>query len=155
MKLTVNREFAIRYLGVAALMLGLAGWFGYDGFIRYPATPAADLFAEAHQGAAAPDEATAVRFKETAVPRQKQFMVLAMIAALLIGGRVAKARRFDFSFDETGFTAGGERHEFAAVKDIDRSKWDKKGIISFSADGRRFKLDAWLHAGVEEFVKKL
>lgn len=34
---TVNREYVTRFLGVAALFLGLTGWFLYDGFVGYPA----------------------------------------------------------------------------------------------------------------------
>ena len=36
MKLTLNREFAFRHLGVAVLFFGLCCWFLYDGFVTYP-----------------------------------------------------------------------------------------------------------------------
>lgn len=32
----INREYAIRFLGVAILFIGLSGWFLYDGAIGYP-----------------------------------------------------------------------------------------------------------------------
>ena len=32
----LNREYALRMLGVGALMLGLAGWSLYDGLVGYP-----------------------------------------------------------------------------------------------------------------------
>ena len=44
MELKLNREYALRHLFVVVLMVGLCGWFGYDGFVRYPATPAHDLY---------------------------------------------------------------------------------------------------------------
>lgn len=33
----INREYALRFLGVAALFIALSGWFLYDGKIGYPA----------------------------------------------------------------------------------------------------------------------
>lgn len=36
MMTTLNREYALRFLGVAVLFLGLSGWFLYDGLIGYP-----------------------------------------------------------------------------------------------------------------------
>lgn len=34
---TINREYALRFLGVALLFIAFAGWFLYDGFCGYPA----------------------------------------------------------------------------------------------------------------------
>ncbi len=36
MTTTINKEYALRFLGVAVLFLALSGWFLYDGFIGYP-----------------------------------------------------------------------------------------------------------------------
>ncbi len=36
MTTTINKEYALRFLGVTALFLALSGWFLYDGFIGYP-----------------------------------------------------------------------------------------------------------------------
>ncbi len=38
---TLNREYALRLLGVAVLFIGLSGWFLYDGARGYPAENAA------------------------------------------------------------------------------------------------------------------
>ncbi len=34
---TINREYALRFLGVALLFIAFAGWFLYDGLYGYPA----------------------------------------------------------------------------------------------------------------------
>ena len=47
MKLTLNREYAVRHLGVSALFAGLAGWFLYDAVFVYPYLPAAKATAPA------------------------------------------------------------------------------------------------------------
>lgn len=38
---SINREYALRFLGVAALLTAFAGWFLYDGFVGYPGKNAA------------------------------------------------------------------------------------------------------------------
>ena len=44
-------------------------------------------------------------------------------------------------------------YDIVGVEDV---QWARKGIIVFLAkDGRRVKLDAWHHAGVEELVAKV
>ena len=40
-RLKLNPEFFYRHLAVCILMLGMGCWFGYDGFVAYPKTPAA------------------------------------------------------------------------------------------------------------------
>lgn len=40
---SINREYALRFLGVALLFLAFSGWFLYDGFIGYPQKNAAFL----------------------------------------------------------------------------------------------------------------
>ena len=42
------------------------------------------------------------------------------------------------------------------VADVDRSRWEKKGILVVHAkDGRKVTLDAWHHAGVKELAERL
>ena len=130
-RLTLNREFAIRHLGVALLMLGLSGWFAYDGYVAYPEHDD-EWFERQHLR------------KDAATRRQREFMVLALIAAVVIAGHVGVVAKFDFSYDGEGFVCGGVRRRFADVKSVDWSKWGKKGIVK--VDG--IVLDAWHHVGV-------
>ena len=145
-RLTLNREFAVRHLGVAALMLGLSAWFGYDGLVKYPATPAAELY-RAIEGADAPVGFDLDAFKRQKTQTQYGFAVLALLAALAVGGHVAWLARFRFGYDEDGFSVGsGPRRAFADVKAVDWSAWTKKGIVRM--DG--VTLDTWHHEGVRE-----
>lgn len=137
-KLVLNREFAVRHLGVALLMLGLSGWFAYDGYVAYPKHDEA-WFEQQHLN------------KESAIRRQREFMILAFVAALVIAGHVGAVARLDFSYDDDGFVCGGVKRRFADVKSVDWSKWEKKGIVK--ADG--IVLDAWHHKGVREVAAKL
>ena len=137
-ELKINREFAVRHLAVALLFLGLSGWFAYDGYVNYPRQD--ETFFEARH----------LR-RENAIARQKEFSVLALIAALVVAGHVWVLSRFRFSFDDKGFVCGGRRFAWSDVKDVNRSQWEKKGIIRVNG----IKLDSWHHAGVKEFVSTL
>ena len=137
-KLKVNPEFFKRHLFVTVLMAALGCWFGYDGFVKYPA--ADDKFFE---------EQHLVR--ETATERQKQFMVLAFLASIAVGAHLWRVVKFQLEYDDEGFVYKGEKRLYSDIKTIDRSKWEKKGLIK--VDG--IVLDAWHHLGVKEIEKTL
>ena len=150
MKLTLNREFATRHVGVALLMLGLSCWFGYDGFVRYPATPAAELY-KSIEGSDAPAGFNLEAFKVQKTQTQYGFTFLTFLASLVIGGHVWLLSKFRFEYDDESYTFAGRRVAIKDIKSVDRSQWEKKSIIR--VDG--IKLDAWHHTGVKEFVAKL
>ena len=150
MKLTLNREFAIRHVGVALLMLGLSCWFGYDGFVRYPATPAAELY-KSIEGSDAPEGFNLEAFKVQKTQTQYGFTFLTLLASIVIGGHVWLLSKFKFEYDDESYTFAGRRVALKDIKSVDRSQWEKKSIIR--VDG--IKLDAWHHVGVKEFVEKL
>ena len=153
MRLKLNKEYALRHLFVTVLMLGLCGWFGYDGFVSYPATPAAELYAKIE--GRAPDERLAAEdleaFKRQKIQTQYGFTALTLLAALVVGLRLLGSARFDFSFDDEGFAHRGRRRLYSEVKSVDRSQWEKKGILK--VDG--IVLDAWHHLGVRDFAAHL
>lgn len=149
-KLKLNREFAVRHLFVTLLMLGLGGWFGYDGFVGYPKTSAIDLYRKIER-AEPPPGFDLEKFKDQKTKTQYGFTILAFAAALIVGSGLYAAYKFDFSFDEKEFVHNGKRFRIDAIKKIDRSKWAKKGIIKI--DG--IVLDSWHHVGVKEFVERL
>ena len=150
--LKLNREFVSRYLFVALLMLGLGGWFGYDGFVKYPAMSAAELYASCHGGEEAPSEEVAVHFRTTAIPRQKQFMALSLLASFLVGACLVRAARFRFSYGENGFSFGGAKCGYGDIARVDLSRWEKKGILKVHTAGAGVvTLDAWHHKGVDDF----
>ena len=150
MKLTLNREFAMRHVGVALLMLGLSCWFGYDGFVRYPATPAAELY-KTIEGSDAPAGFNLEAFKTQKTQTQYGFTFLTFLAAVVIGGHVWLISKFKFEYDDESYVFAGKRVAIKDIKSVDRSLWERKSIIK--VDG--IKLDAWHHVGVQEFVEKL
>ena len=149
-RLKLNPEYMKRHLFVTLLMVALGCWFGYDGFIRYPATPAAELY-RSIEGNEAPEDYDLEGFKRQKMGTQYGFMILAFFAAAVVGSRLLRSKRFRFGYTDEFYVYRGCRHPIASIKRIDRSKWEKKGIVK--VDG--IVLDSWHHLGVKEFVEKL
>ncbi len=136
-RLSLNREFLLRHLGVALLMAALGGWFLYDGAVAYPAR------GEPPQKCA----------------RQLQFSALLLLVAAGVGAHLWKVKRETLVWDEremNGSLTQGRPAAFADVREIRDARWARDGIlVVVMADGRRIRLDAWHHPEVNELVKKL
>ncbi len=132
-------------------MVGLGGWFGYDGFIRYPATPATELY-RSIEGSPAPAEMNLEAFKRQKIQTQYGFTFISLIVALIVGLRLLKSYKFKFEFDKDCFTTQGKRFTYADIKEIDHKEWDKKRILKIKlTNGWVVILDAWHHLGVKDF----
>ena len=152
-KLKLNPEFLRRHLAVCLLMVGLGCWFGYDGFVSYPKTPAAELY-EKIEGVKAPEGYPLEAFKRQKIKSQYGFAALCLVAAALIGINISAAAFFRFEYDETSFVYDGRRRMLGEGKSVDRSPWKKKGILKLVLeDGTKVVLDAWHHLGVKDFEK--
>lgn len=155
MKLTLNREYAQRHLFVAILLAGLSCWFGYDGFVRYPATDAAALYREIEKSDP-PDQLDLAKFKRQKTQTQHSFAIISLLVALVVGVRLYRSYAFDFEFDDDGFAVRGQRYAYADITAVDRRRWRPKGILVLKlADGKKVTLDAWHHQGVKEFEGRL
>ena len=154
MKLTLNREYAIRHLGVAALFLGLCCWFLYDGAITYPKMDDATFSEQILHGRQGDFD----KLKKEAIGRQYQFSGICGIAALLIAIGVGRCRLQTLEWDDEqlcGSLTGGKPLAFADVSGIDDRRWEKKGIlVVYAKDGRRLTLDTWHHAGAKELAEE-
>ena len=157
MKLQLNREFATRHLGVAALMVGLSCWFGYDAFVGYPSKSAHDIYVAIEKSEPKP-ETNLEAFKAQKIKTQYGFTFLCLAAGLAIAFGVQLNRHRTLEWDEEkmqGTLTGGRPLAFADVSEVDDSNWKRKGILVLKAkDGRKVTLDAWHHTGVEELAKK-
>ena len=152
-KLKLNPEFFRRHLAVCLLMVGLGCWFGYDGLVSYPKTPAAELY-EKIEKAKAPEGYPLEAFKRQKIKSQYGFAALCLVAAALIGINISAAAFFRFEYDDTSFVYDGKRRMLGEVKSVDRSQWKQKGILKLVLeDGTKVVLDAWHHLGVKDFEK--
>lgn len=152
-RLRPNPEFFRRHLAVCLLMFGVGCWFGYDGFVAYPNTPAAELYEKIEKSKPQVGFNLAA-FKRQKIKSQYGFTALCLLASALIGIHLASVAAFRFDWDETCFVWRGKRYALADIKGADRSQWKKNGIVKiFLADGARITFDAWHHLGVKEFEK--
>ena len=155
MKLTLNREFAFRHLGVAVLFFGLCCWFLYDGFVTYPKMDDATFNEQILHGR----QGDFGKLKQEAINRQYQFAGICGVAALLIALGVGRCRLQTLEWDDaqmSGSLTGGKPLAFADVSGVDDRRWEKKGIlVVYAKDGRRFTLDTWHHAGAKDLAQKI
>lgn len=155
MKLTLNKDYARRHLFVTILMAALGGWFGYDGLVTYPKMTPCELY-RSIEGTDPSAEWTAERldaFKRQKTQTQYGFSALCLAAALIVGLRLLKSSKFDFSFDENGFAYNGKTYTREDIAEVDRSAWEKKAIAVLKLkDGSAVTLDAWHHLGVKDFL---
>lgn len=140
MKISLNREYAIRHLGVAALFFGLSLYFLYDAIFVYPYLPA--------DGA-----------HHTTVEFQYSSAALLALFALVVAFRVLRNGRATLAWDDAqmvGTLTGGVPLRFDDIDRLDAERWEPKQILVVHAkDGRRVTLDAWHHAGAQELAEKL
>jgi len=156
-KLTINKEFLRRHLFVVLLLGGMGLWFGYDGFVTYPKTPAAELY-ESIEKSAPPAGMTAEKleaFKTQKIQSQYGFCFALLFVSAVVGLHLLGVSQFRFAFDDSGFTWRGKRYSFADIKSVDRTKWDKKGILRLTLPDGKVTLDSWHHTLVSEFEKRL
>ena len=157
MKLQLNREYAMRHLGVAVLFLGLCGWFLYDGAITYPKMDDAEFSEQILHGRDRQGDFD--KLKREAINRQYQFAGICGIASLLIALGVGRCRLQTLEWDDEkmcGSLTGGKPLAFSDVSGVDDRRWEKKGIlVVYANDGRRFTLDTWHHSGAKELAEKI
>ena len=155
MKLTLNREFAFRHLGVAVLFFGLCCWFLYDGFVTYPKMDDATFSEQILHGR----QGDFGKLKQEAINRQYQFAGICGIASLLIALGVGRCRLQTLEWDDEkmcGSLTGGKPLAFSDVSGVDDRRWEKKGIlVVYAHDGRRFTLDTWHHVGAKDLAEKI
>lgn len=154
MRLAVNKEFLVRHLFSLAVFLALCGWFGFDAFRRYPATPAKDLYFSIEKSEP-PEGFDLESFKAQKMQTQRILALLTLLASLGIGVHLIAVARFDFEFDDEGFSWNGRRFAYGEIRETDVSKWEKKNVLAIRGENWRILLDAWHHRGVREFFGKL
>lgn len=154
-RLSLNAEYARRHLFTVLVTAALAVWFAYDGFVGYPATPAAELYRTIEK-ADAPAGLDLEAFKRQKTLTQIGFAFLSFFAALVVGLRLLASVRFAFSYDDDGFIWKGKRRPFGEVVRVDLSKWEKSQIATLVLEsGPSVKLDAWHHLGVADVLEAL
>ena len=140
MKISLNKEYAIRHLGVAALFTGLSLWFLYDAIFVYP-------------------NQVADGTHHTTVEFQYSAAAALAIFAIVVAFRVFLNWRATLAWDDeqmVGTLTCNAPLKFDDIDRLDSEKWEPRQILVVHAkDGRRVTLDAWHHVGARELAEKL
>lgn len=138
-KISLNKEYAVRHLGVAVLFAVLGLWFGYDAVFVYPNLPP-----DAHH--------TSVSFQYSAFG-------LLLASSLVIAARVWRASRETLEWNEKsmcGSLTRGREIPFESVKIANSKLWQDKSILRLAtADGETFDVDGWHHTNVDKLFERL
>ena len=143
----LNPDFVRRYAFVALLFAGMGGWFGYDGIVVYPATPAAELY-ESIEKSAPPPEMSSERleaFKRQKIQSQYGLAMILLVASGWVALILLREWRREPDPDAWG-----------RILAVDRTKWEKKGILTLDTELRgKVVLDSFHRLGVTDFEKSI
>jgi hypothetical protein len=151
-----------RYI-MAALTVIMGFWFGYDGFVRWPAENQTIAKIEAAKEAAekSGDDATATRLKtelkdhsshtdtDLLLQRILAFSLPPLGIALLLWALYNSRGQYRLA-DDTLFIPGHPPVSLASIRELDQSLWDRKGIARVAyqlSDGKsgKAKLDDFVY----------
>ncbi len=156
LEMTIQAEFQTnylyRYLIMALVCLGGAAWFGYDGFIGYPAKlPAAEAYEEltkiedpvkretdwtrlVEQNGWETPSKTSEKIRAE-IQGQFVYMVVGLLAGIPAVLYFFSCRGSWIESTEAGLTTSwGQDVDFEKVTELDKRKWAKKGIAKAHYD---------------------
>lgn len=166
----LSRTWIKRMLFMSAFFFGLAIYCVYDGAIAYPKKNAIyrehQKFVSEGRAAEWPDHAKSRGWKvkppEKLHSETEQFVMaaLATLAALCPLGWLAMCWKRTLRSDpDAVYSDTGTRVPFASMREVDKRRWDTKGIavVAYEEDGRRRKLvlDDYKYAGGEEILARV
>jgi hypothetical protein len=129
----------MRYVFVAG-MLVMAAWFGYDGWVRYPREQALHV---QNPRAGAPHSNVDIQLQRVLAS------LLPPAALLFLGWTLYNTRGAYQLHGEVLSVPGHPDVPLDAVRAIDKSKWDRKGIlyVEYDVNGQQgtLKLDDFLY----------
>lgn len=155
-----DRKFFIKRMIIATVVLVVAGWFLYDGFVRYPARNQKfdDLTKqlEAANAAGDKDRASDVEHERKGMVEKtsdrdiflnKLIGICLTPLALFLYAKFLRESRGELRLaDDTVHVPGHPPVPIGAITGVQNARWEKKGIAFFTyrlADGTsgKFKID--------------
>jgi len=163
----INKEWAVRLIIIAVMFIGGGCWFLYDGAVAWPAeNERYAVFQQINEeGERAWQEVFAERGWSTRNPPDQhsdtdimtQFIIAGLcfpIGLLALFWLGLNARRKVVADDEKVRFAGREMR-YDAITDIDKTRWDSKGIVVLESGEERMKLDDWKFRGVGKVLERV
>lgn len=139
--------FRMKWVGMGLLFLAGAGWFLYDGFVGWPKENEAIIAKAKAEDRPIPEKSL---HSDTDVALQKVIGFCIVPLSLLIVLRGFRGTRGEYRLSgDTLHVPGHPPVPLDAIRAIDQSKWDRKGIafIDYELNGKagRLKLDDYMY----------
>jgi hypothetical protein len=150
---TPSWDYRIRRLLIAVMFLGMAGWFAYDGWVKYPRQNLRYAKARGDEEAVQRlDEEfkNTQKHSDTSIRWQRNLAIMLPFGALAMAIWAFYSSRGVYRFaDNTLHVPGHPPVPLDAIVRIDQRKWDRKGIayIDYELQGKpgRLKLDDYIY----------
>jgi len=166
----INKEWAVRLIIIAVMFIGGGCWFAYDGAVAWPAENERHALYKdiLDQGDAAEKSWQAV-FEERGWSTRKppkehsdtdiltQFIIAGIcfpIGLLALFWLVLNSRRKVVA-DQEKVRFAGKQMRYDEITDIDKTRWDSKGIVVLESGEQRMKLDDWKFRGVGRVLERV
>jgi len=171
----INKEWGVRLGLIAALFIAGGCWYLYDGLVKYPKQR--DMYQLVYEktgdGGAIKRENWQQNLVDAGYPADidpdklsnksdTDILIQRLIAGLCFPvGLMALFWLVLNSFrplyaDEQGVQFGGKRMAYDDVSEIDKARWDSKGIAVLQGrDGRKLVLDDWKFRGAAEVLAEV
>ena len=168
----LNPMWSAKWLGAAVVVVALACWFFYDGAVAYPLQDEQyDKFQElaergqedrwpevaAERGWSAEKPTESMKHSELSILVQWVLGWCSLAAGLAAAGRWAWYRggRLAVEADEL-VGPRGQRVPLDAIRSMDKSQWEAKGIATVHYDNGKgagkVKLDEWMYPEAERVM---
>jgi len=166
----INKEWAIRLMIIAIMFIGGGFWFVYDGAVAWPAENDRyaiykEILDQGDQAEKSWQEVFAEKGWTTRKPPKEhsdtdimtQFIIAALcfpIGLLALIWLLINATRSVVA-DERSVKFAGKEIAYDDITDIDKSRWESKGIVVLHAGDQRMKLDDWKFRGVKDIYARI
>jgi hypothetical protein len=142
-----DSRFRLKWVGMGLLFLAGAGWFLRDGYIRWPHENQEIIAKAKSEGRPIPEKSL---HSDTDLALQKVIGFGLVPVSLLIVFRGLYGTRGEYRLSgDTLYVPGHPPVPLDAIRAIDQSKWDRKGIayIDYELNGKtsRLKLDDYMY----------
>ena len=159
----MNPTWRNKWLLLAGFLVFFAAWSVYDALVAYPAhnqrvakfqelkeTSRLSEWPEHARSQGWSDEDPGEPMSEGSIQTQWVQMGICLALAAMVLGRVIYVGRTRLAADDQGLVGpSGERVPYDQIREIDKTRWDSKGIavVHYGGDGarRKLKLDDWVY----------
>lgn len=169
----MNPTWRNKWLLLAGFLMFFAVWSVYDALVAYPAhnqrvakfqefddTGRLSEWPDYAKSQGWSDEDPGEPMSEGSIQTQWVQMGICIALAALVLGRVFQVSRTKLAAEDDALVGpSGQRVGYDQITEIDKTRWDSKGIavVHYGADGgkRKLKLDDWVYRDADQVLAQV